>query len=211
MVNYAFTLAALIAAVSAAPANYAPEAAQLERRTFGLLNGHGGAGAGAGVGAHGGAGVGGGVGVKGLVGGAVGAGLGLAGGILGGLGGHGGAGANAGVSGGASVGFKADGKLAAGVVAGLDAKLPSICTGVRGRLQGGAGVRVAFKAEVKAQIGLDISDADCMAIIKGIASIGATLQGDAEVAADAGVSGHAHGAASDLRRWQHPGFHRHRG
>jgi hypothetical protein len=178
MVYYALGFAALVAVASAAPVQ---DVNQLERRTFGLLGGHGG------LGIHGN-----------LAGKHVasvsGSGHGLIGGILGSLAGKGQGSASIGASG--SGGIKADASLAGNVVVGLEAKLPSICAGVKARLQGGAGVRVSLKSECKAQVGLDLTDADVMAIVKGIASIGASINADAEISADAGVSGSVYGAAS---------------
>jgi hypothetical protein len=182
MVYYAFTIAALVAAAASAPVQ---ESAQLERRTFGQASGSGSADV-----------------IGGFMGKPAAAAVGSVDGMFGGLSGNGkgaastGAQASAGVGAQGSAGVHADASLAANVVVGLEAKLPSVCVGVQARLQAGAGVRIAFKAEVKAQVGLDLTDADVMAIIKGIASVGASLNVDAEVKADAGVSGAVYGSSS---------------
>jgi len=54
--------------------------------------------------------------------------------------------------------------------------LPDICAGIQRRIEGGAGVRTSFKAEVRFLVGRDIIDHDVDIMIKGVAALGASLK-----------------------------------
>lgn len=72
-----------------------------------------------------------------------------------------------------SAGQQADANWAARAIADVEAKLPSICDGVQNRLAGGTSVRDSFKAEVRAQCGVELIGADVKVMVTGIAKIGA--------------------------------------
>lgn len=58
----------------------------------------------------------------------------------------------------------------------IESKLAGICTGIQARLNDGAGVRASFQAEVKYQVGVNLTDAGVKVVIKSIASIFAPLR-----------------------------------
>ena len=57
------------------------------------------------------------------------------------------------------------------LMASVEAKFASICAGIQRRLEGGAGVRAAFKAEVRSHLGVKITDSGVTAMIKDIAEM----------------------------------------
>lgn len=64
----------------------------------------------------------------------------------------------------------------AGLLADIENKFVGIYAGVQSRLESGAGVRTAFKAEVALHIGVELSDDGVKAMIRGIVQIGASLK-----------------------------------
>lgn len=159
MVKYAYAITALLALASAAPVyEAAAGSSSLERRTFGLLSGHGSGGLSGGL--HGSAGA--------------------KGGLLGGLSGNAGGSGSAGISASAGGFGKIIGGLAGSIGGGADVEgLAGICGKIGAQLQAGGDVDLDVQGDAKGVVSL-IGKLAGKLSAEGKVSLGAFLQGVAE-------------------------------